>query len=127
MANAATAITEVRTVGVPATDQDRTLAFYTDVLGFETTLDAQFGGGQRWIEVSPGGGGASIAITPVGDSPVGVDTGIRLTSDNVEADHAALKAAGVQVDAEVLRFPGAPPMFTLLDPDGNRLYVVGRM
>jgi len=127
MTNGGTTITEVRTVGVPATDQDRTLAFYNDVLGFETTLDAQFGGGQRWIEVSPGGGGTSIAITPVGDSPVGVDTGIRLASDNVEADHAALKAAGVRVDAEILRFPGAPPMFTLLDPDGNRLYVVGRM
>jgi len=127
MGNGVTRITEVRTVGVPATDQERTLAFYTDVLGFETTLDAQFGGGQRWIEVSPAGGGASIAITPVGDSPVGVDTGIRLTSDDVEADHAALQAAGVQIDAAVLRFPGAPPMFTLLDPDGNRLYVVGRM
>jgi len=127
MGNQGTAITEVRTVGVPATDQARTLAFYTDVLGFETTLDAQFGGGQRWIEVSPGGGGTSIAITPVGDSPVGVDTGIRMTSDDVEADHAKLKAAGVRVDDEVLRFPGAPPMFTLLDPDGNRLYVVGRM
>ena len=29
----ATSITEVATVGVPATDQDRTLAFYTDLLG----------------------------------------------------------------------------------------------
>jgi predicted enzyme related to lactoylglutathione lyase len=127
MADGATTITAVRTVGVPATDQARTHAFYTDVLGFETTLDAPFGGGQRWIEVTPGGGGTSIAITPVGDSPVGVDTGIRLTSEDVEADHARLKSAGVQVDAELLRFPGAPPMFTLLAPDGNRLYVVGRM
>ncbi len=44
-----------------------------------------------------------------------------------EADHEALKAAGVDVDADILRFPGVPPMFTLRDPDGNRLYVVERM
>ena len=54
----------------------------------------------------------------------GVDSGIRLTTTDAAADHADLKAAGVQVDPEVLNFPGAPPMFGLHDPDGNRLYVV---
>ena len=46
-------ISQIRTVAIPATDQERSLAFYTDVLGFEKTLDAPFGPGQRWIEVSP--------------------------------------------------------------------------
>ena len=85
-----TSIIQVGTVGVPATDQDRTLAFYTDVLGLEKVRDLPFGQGQRWIEVMPAGGGTSIAITPVGTSPVGVDTGIRLTRDDADADHAAL-------------------------------------
>jgi lactoylglutathione lyase len=52
-----TRITDVRTVGVPVTDQNRALAFYVQKLGFEKRLDApveQFGG--RWIEVAPRGG-----------------------------------------------------------------------
>jgi len=97
------------------------------VLGFEKVRDAPFGNGQRWIEVAPPGGGTTIAITPPGTSPVGVDTGIRLTTDDAEGDHVALLANAVDVDSEILRFPGVPPMFTLRDPDGNRLYVVQRM
>jgi putative ABC transport system permease protein len=31
------------------------------------------------------------------------------------------------VDAVILRYPGVPPMFTLRDPDGNRLYIVEHM
>ena len=127
MTRTATRITQIATVAVPATDQERSLAFYTDVLGFEKTRDAPFGSGQRWIEVTPPGGGTTIAIPPLGESLVGVDTGIRLTTDDAEADHAALLAHGVDVDAEILRFPGVPPMFTLRDPDGNTLYIVGRM
>jgi lactoylglutathione lyase len=36
-------------------------------------------------------------------------------------------ANAVDVDPEILRFPGVPPMFALRDPDGNCLYVVQRM
>ena len=50
------AITGVRTVGIPVTDQDRALAFYVDTLGFEVRLDLPLGRGSRWIEVAPPGG-----------------------------------------------------------------------
>jgi predicted enzyme related to lactoylglutathione lyase len=120
-------ITQVRTIAVPTTDQSRSLDFYTGVLGFEKTIDAPFGPGQRWIEVAPPGGGTTIALPPLGDASPGVDTGIRLETADAEADHEALKAAGTDVDAEVLRYPGVPPMFTFRDPDGNTLYVVERM
>jgi catechol 2,3-dioxygenase-like lactoylglutathione lyase family enzyme len=120
-------ISQIRTIAIPATDQERSLAFYTDVLGFEKTLDAPFGPGQRWIELSPPGGGTTLAIPPLGEAEAGIDTGIRLETADAEADHEALKAAGANVDPEILRFPGVPPMFTFRDPDGNRLYVVERM
>ena len=127
MTNRATSITQVQTVAVPVSDQERSLAFYVDILGFEKTLDAPFGPGQRWIEVSPPTGGTTIALPPLGEATVGIDTGIRLTTDDAEGDHAALLAKKVDVDAEILRYPGVPPMFTFRDPDGNRLYVVGHM
>src|SRR5436309_14826887 len=103
MTRTATRITQIATVAVPATDQERSLAFYTDALGFEKTRDAPFGSGQRWIEVTPPGGGTTIAIPPLGESPAGVDTGIRLTAGDAGADHAALLARGLHVGAEMLR------------------------
>jgi predicted enzyme related to lactoylglutathione lyase len=125
--NIRTRIEEVRTVSVPVGDVDRALDFYTGELGFEVRLDVPFGDGKRWIEVAAPGASTSIALAPPGpgQSP-GVDTGIRLTSADVEADHARLKQRGVSVDADILRWPGSPPMFQLWDPDGNLLRVVQR-
>jgi predicted enzyme related to lactoylglutathione lyase len=119
-----TRITDVRTVGVPVTDQDRALEFYLDTLGFEKRLDAPIGEGMRWIEVAPAGATTSIALvrSPEG-APVGLDTGIRFTTQDADADHANLRAAGVDAD-DVLRWPGVPPMFTFRDIDGNGLVIV---
>jgi predicted enzyme related to lactoylglutathione lyase len=120
-----THITDVRKVGVPVTDQDRSLAFYVGTLGFATRLDGSFGNGQRWIEVAPAAATTSIALVASDESgPAGVDTGIRFTTADAATDHATLLAAGVDVDPELLLVPGVPPMFSFRDPDGNRLYVV---
>ena len=45
----------VGTVYLAVSDQDRALAFYRDVLGFEVRTDTEFGEGFRWIEVAPAG------------------------------------------------------------------------
>ena len=122
-----TNISQVGAVAVPVTDVDRALEFYVGTLGFETRVDAPFGDGLRWVEVAPAGSATTVALAPVGpELPAGTDTGIRLTSADADADHAILRGAGAHVDDEVLRWPGVPPMFSLRDPDGNRLYVVQR-
>jgi catechol 2,3-dioxygenase-like lactoylglutathione lyase family enzyme len=117
-------VSEIRTVGVPVTDQDRALTFYTETLGFELLIDAplpQFGG--RWITVAPAGSAASIALVPAKDDvPAGVDTGIRMASPDAKAAHQHFLDAGVET-GDLLEWPGVPPMFSLRDPDGNRLYV----
>ena len=121
-------ITHLHTVIVPVTDQDRALEFYVGKLGFEKRMDATFGAGQRWIEVAPPGALTTIALSPTRDGvPAGGETGIRLTSEDAEADHADLKARGVDTDPEVMRLGGAPPMFYFRDPDGNRIVIVGAM
>jgi predicted enzyme related to lactoylglutathione lyase len=119
-------ITQVGRVIVPVSDQDRALEFYTSVFGFEKRMDVPFGDGDRWIEVAPKGQQTSIALAkPPAGSPIGVETGISLATDDADSDHAALKAAGVDVDEQVMRWGGpVPPMFMLRDPDGNRLLVV---
>jgi len=119
-----TRISDVRTVAVPVRDQQRALDFYGGVLGFETRMDSPFPGG-RWIEVAAPGATTTIALAAAQEgTATGVDTGIRFTTADATADHSGLAAAGVDVDAEVLRFPGVPPMFSFRDPDGNTLYVV---
>jgi lactoylglutathione lyase len=120
-----TRITDLRTVGVPVTDQARALDFYTGKLGFEKRLDAPLGDGGRWIEVAPPRAATTIALVPSRpEAPAGVDTGIRLVTGDADADHAALLADGVDVDQEIMRWPGVPPMFSLRDQDANRIVIV---
>jgi catechol 2,3-dioxygenase-like lactoylglutathione lyase family enzyme len=131
MTDASTAhVTNLATVAVPVTDQQRSLDFYLGTLGFEIRLDAPLGDGNRWIEVAPPGAATTIALAPssIPDwEKSGAMTGIRLQSDDAEADHAHLVAAGIDVDADIMRWPGVPPMFTFRDPDGNGLVLIGRL
>jgi predicted enzyme related to lactoylglutathione lyase len=122
-----TTISEVGTVAVPVTDVERALEFYVGTLGFEKRMDATFGEGLRWVELAPPGATTTVALAPSTDEvPAGRDTGIRLTSADADADHAALRSGAADVDDEVMRWPGVPPMFGVRDPEGNRLYVVER-
>jgi lactoylglutathione lyase len=112
-------ITQVWTVGVPVKDQDRALEFYTGKLGFEKRMDASYGEGQRWVEVGPAGGATTIALVR-SESP-GVDTQVRLTTNDAAAFHAGLRAQGVDAD-ELIPYP--VPMFPFRDADGNGLIIV---
>jgi lactoylglutathione lyase len=120
-----TAITGVRTVGIPVTDQDRAVDFYVGTLGLEKRLDMplpQIGG--RWIEVAPGGSAVSLALVSAHDGvPAGVETGVRLTTPDAVALHEELRGAGVNV-GELLNWPGVPPMFAIRDADGNGLEII---
>lgn len=126
MTTATTQITQVGTVIVPVADQDEAIAFYTEKLGFEKRSDVPFGNGDRWVEVAPAGAETTVAIVkPRPGEETGVETRIALSTKNIDADHADLKARGVDVDAEVMRMGGpVPPMFFLRDQDGNKLFIV---
>jgi catechol 2,3-dioxygenase-like lactoylglutathione lyase family enzyme len=120
-------LTQVGRVCVTVADSDRAIDFYVDKLGFEKVVDVPMGPGMRWVEVALHGTPTTIALAPPpeGQSSGGVQTGICLDTSDVEADHAALKAAGVDVDEQISRFGDpVPPMFWLRDPDGNSLLVV---
>jgi len=120
-------VTQVGRVCVTVADTGRAIDFYVGTLGFEKVVDEPMGPGMRWVEVAVAGTPTTIALAPPppGREAGGTQTGICLDTADVDADHAALKAAGVDVDDEVTRFGGTvPPMFWLRDPDGNSLIVV---
>jgi catechol 2,3-dioxygenase-like lactoylglutathione lyase family enzyme len=120
-------LTKVGRVVATVADTDRSLGFYVGTLGFEKVVDVPMGDAGRWVEVKVADGETTIALAPPpsGKSAGGAETGIILDTSDIDADHAALKAAGVDVDAEISRYGGpVPPMFWLRDPDGNSLIVV---
>jgi predicted enzyme related to lactoylglutathione lyase len=119
-------LTRVGRVCVTVADSDRAIAFY-ESLGFVKVVDTPMNEDMRWVEMNLPGTETNIALAPPppGVESGGQQTGICLDTDDVDADHAALKAAGADVDDEVSRFGGpVPPMFWLRDPDGNSLIVV---
>jgi len=124
-----TTTTRINTVGIvciPVSDQEKAIDFYVGTLGFETRSDVPFGNGYRWVEVAPAGSATTIAIAPPPEGqPTGnAQTGIIFHTDDIESVHADLKAAGVDVDAQISRMGDpVPPMFWLRDPENNVLMV----
>jgi catechol 2,3-dioxygenase-like lactoylglutathione lyase family enzyme len=137
----ATGISQVATVFIPVADQDRALEFYVEKLGFEKRAEFPYGEGSRWIEVAPPGSAIALALVPPSEGkPRGGDeTHCALTTDDIEAEHATLRARGVDVDDEIARrgtrrtglvsidvtIPDpVPPQFFFRDIDGNRFLIV---
>jgi len=133
--------TQVATVFVPVADQERSLRFYVDKLGFEKRVDFVYGGGLRWIEVAPPGSTFALALLPQGEGHAAPSTVTRcaFVTNDADATHAALRAAGANVDPVVGRAGTSrsgllsttvtiadpqPAQFCFCDPDGNRFLAV---
>jgi len=55
----------------------------------------------------------------------GIFARVGFASEDVDADHASLRAQGVDVDETVMRMgEPVPPMFFFRDADGNRFLIV---
>jgi predicted enzyme related to lactoylglutathione lyase len=110
MSTTATRIRQISLVCVPTPDQDRAIEFYESV-GFEKRTDIPFGDKYRWVEVYPPEGTTGIALAPPpqGTEAKPTETGITLTTDDIDATHAELKSRGMDVDAEVMRMGDPVP------------------
>src|ERR1044071_3213468 len=78
----------IKFVGVPVSDQQRALDFYTKQLGFRVITDQPFDDTQRWIELGIGRSGAGIALfTPEAHRDrIGTFTGISFVADDVRSE-----------------------------------------
>jgi catechol 2,3-dioxygenase-like lactoylglutathione lyase family enzyme len=120
-------ITELHTVALYATDQDRAKSFYVDALGFEVGADQPgLGGIGRWIEVAPKGAQTSFMLADAAgwnkEDRVGTSADVTLRCEDARALYADLAAKGVEVtEPESQRFG---TFIDVTDPDGHRLRIV---
>jgi predicted enzyme related to lactoylglutathione lyase len=93
--------------------QDRALAFYRDVLGFEVLTDVPMGeemgegAGSRWIEVGIKGAETHFVLYAAADmeSRVGKLSDVVFDSDDIVATIDELKAKDVEVTQEPQQMP----------------------
>jgi catechol 2,3-dioxygenase-like lactoylglutathione lyase family enzyme len=105
-------------VQVPVSDVDRAKVFYTEKAGFNADVDVTVGGGLRFVQLTPPGSPASIAIgSGLTDMAPGTVQGLQMVVPDVDAARAELLARGVAV-SEVQEYPWGSFVF-FRDPDGN--------
>ena len=91
----------IHTINVFVRDQDRSLRFYLDQLGFKVAFDARLQSGQRWVAVSPPDGTAVLAlIAPSPDSfeykLIGRSTQVVFVTEDVTAKFREWSKRGVR-------------------------------
>jgi catechol 2,3-dioxygenase-like lactoylglutathione lyase family enzyme len=109
-------------VVVPVSDVERAKTFYADQLAFNVDHDTRIGDGARLVQLTPPGSGCSIVIGEGVVPPMepGSIKGLQLVVPDIEAAHAQLVDAGVEVsDVQVMGEDPNP------DPDGDPLDNVG--
>src|ERR687894_428924 len=113
--------TQVVSVSVPVSDQDRAKEFYVDTLGFELLMDNSCREGMRWIEVAPERSASSLMLVTWSDSLLpSMYRVIVVTTDDILAFHEDLVAKGVSFELPPTKsLHGTQAMFR--DPDGNAL------
>lgn len=106
-------------IGMPVTNQQRSLEFYTKILGFEERVNMEHFemADTRWIELIPPNANTAIVLSTWEDAD-SRGTIILVTTD-IEADYAELKAKGLDLPPLEHQPWGISVMIT--DPDGNQL------
>jgi serine phosphatase RsbU (regulator of sigma subunit)/predicted enzyme related to lactoylglutathione lyase len=111
-------------------DQERSLRFYLDQLGFRLVVDHHFESGERWIEVAPLDGSANLALVPAKPGSqdcklIGRDSQVYFLTEDVVAKFNEWRKRGVRFHSP----PQEPPwggIFTRFeDADGNSFGLAG--
>jgi serine phosphatase RsbU (regulator of sigma subunit)/catechol 2,3-dioxygenase-like lactoylglutathione lyase family enzyme len=111
-------------------DQERSLQFYRDTLGFRVAVDFTFPDGNRWIEVGPADGNAHLGLAllqPDEDAEklIRPEARVWFITEDVTRKYEEWKARGVHFE-----FPPRVPAWggihtRFKDPDGNCFGLAG--
>ena len=114
---------KLEVVGIPVTDVDAAIGFYTEGLGFNLDHDARPNETMRVVQMTPPGSACSVVIgegMPLGEP--GSMRGAQLVVEDIDAAREELAGRGVPIgEVQQLGPEGAPgSRFAFFeDPDGN--------
>jgi serine phosphatase RsbU (regulator of sigma subunit)/catechol 2,3-dioxygenase-like lactoylglutathione lyase family enzyme len=140
----------IHAISIYVRDQDESLRFYTDQLGFDLAFDAQLQSGERWVAVAPPDGSAMLTlIAPEPESRqyklIGRPTGVVFVTEDVPAKYGEWRRRGVRFqyaprlrrvkyegqsaamgpDSDEQTRPWGGVFTHFRDPDGNSFALVG--
>jgi catechol 2,3-dioxygenase-like lactoylglutathione lyase family enzyme len=118
----------IKLVSILVSNQDVSLKFYTEKLGFKVATDQEMAPGQqRWIELMIPGSDSTVALfTPDGhQNRIGGFQTVTFWTDDVFATAEQLKKKGVELAAEP-RKEAWGTMAIFKDPDGNQFVFSSR-
>lgn len=136
-ANRITAVSEnaarylrLQFVNVYVRDQERSKRFFVEQLGFSLVMDVRFASGNRWIQVTPPDGTASLALVlpraEFGEEGlVGNSAPIAFLAEDVEATYEEWRGRGVRFTTALLRPSWSGTFCRFEDPDGNPFVLAG--
>ena len=110
---------ELQLVGVPVSDVDRAIAFYTEKAGFHLDVDVTVREGLRFVQLTPPGSACSICIG-VGitdEMAPGSLRNLQLVVSDIGEARAELAGRGMEVSGVDVQPWGSFVYFS--DPDGN--------
>ncbi len=121
----------ISAVALVVPDYESGLAFYVGKLGFRLVQDLDQGR-KRWVVVEPSGGGVRLVLAraegKVQRAAIGNQAGGRvfmfLETDDFARDHAAMLAAGVELEEDP-RHESYGSVAVWRDPFGNRWDLIG--
>lgn len=117
----------IKLASIPVRNQDASLKFYTEKLGFKVLTDQPFGEKQRWIELGIPGAESRLALfTPEGhENRIGGFQPMTFWCDDVFATAKTLKAKGVEFASDPKKeMWGTFAIFK--DADGNQFVLSGK-
>src|SRR5579862_2708368 len=133
----------VHAINIYVRDQDRSLRFYVDQLGFNLVFDARLESGDRWVGVSPPDGSTWLSLVEPKPKTherefIGRPTGVVFVTEDVIAKYSEWIKRGVKfssaprlrrvkygtkTEADAGTWGGVFTRFR--DPDGNSFALVG--
>jgi serine phosphatase RsbU (regulator of sigma subunit)/predicted enzyme related to lactoylglutathione lyase len=117
-------------VTIYVSDQERSLRFFVDQLGFSIVSDVRFASGNRWVEVGPPDGTAILALArPIPgideDRFIGNSGMTTFLTEDVKAKYLEWSKRGVHFTIPP-QTPSWGGMFCrFVDPDGNTFALAG--
>jgi lactoylglutathione lyase len=116
-------ITHVSVAVMYVSDQDASLDFYVNKLGFEKQIDEEMWPGARWVQIAPPKGQTSVVLSDAAafDKKPGEGAYLTFACDDVEATVTELRERGVTVTDPVEEPWGTYIKAT--DPDGHQVQI----